>query len=75
MGFLLDWLHFCCSSRRKIYYLPRRYKFMSRLVARSVPVGLAADYCMLAMTRSNKPRKMGGGRMTAKPVPKVTFSH
>lgn len=54
MGFLLDWLHFCCSSRRKIYYLPRRYKFMSRLVACSVMMVFASvvDLCAPAMTRN-----------------------
>lgn len=60
MGFLLDWLHFCCSSRRKIYYLPRRYKFMSRLVACSV---MMLCVCLLTslflnITRCYKPGEM-----------------
>lgn len=61
MGFLLDWLHFCCSSRRKIYYLPRRYKFMSRLVACSVTMVfvLAVVLCAPNIDKEDKLGRRG----------------
>lgn len=75
MGFLLDWLHFCCSSRRKIYYLPRRYKFMSRLVACSVLLVLV--YLLPACSHNDKEYKRGLcrlGKLAALHIPKIAIS-
>lgn len=72
MGFLLDWLHFCCSSRRKIYYLPRRYKFMSRSVA--CCHGCICLICCLVCSNSDKEYKRGldhMGKLIAMHIPKI----